>query len=120
MEALVVVVLDRVPAVYEVLVPSHERGIVVHAEVVPVLQDERPSAAVVICFAEGSSSSGRCTSRSRVVSGVTCCARWLEQHEAVVLERPVGDLHEGAVVILPDVLEHADGHDPVDDPEIPR
>ena len=116
-EPLAICVAERRPGGIEIGPPGHQRPVVVGAEIVPVLHHEQPFDALRrSARSRAACRWGRCTSPStgRHASVELVAPDGVQQEQPVGLEQRARLLEIGAVVLVADMLEHADRDDPVE------
>lgn len=113
-EPVIVAVAQPWPSLLEVAPPGHQRGVIVGAEVVQVLDDETPVDRATDLGERWDDQPGEYISLEPIdvavqeIREAAPCAEEMQQGQTVILEALVEHAHEGTVVLLADVLEHAD------------
>ena len=116
METLVEAVGKRRPGALEIVVPGHQRGVVVGAEAVDVLDDENALDGFGYLFHRRQFGVGENIAlypRVDVEVGIHL-TDGVQQKQPIVIEAAARDFHVVPVIPVTDVLEHADAGDAVE------
>src|ERR1035437_1852427 len=116
MEPLVVFAFQPRPCPFEIGEPCHERPVVIGGEIVPVFHDKQAFRGRADLFDGRKHGIGeyvfhgpRIRSVNRLVT-----ADSVQEEKAAVLERSADYLHIGPIILVADMLDHAERYDVVE------
>ena len=116
MEALAQRIREARPGGLEIRVPRHEGFVVVRPEVVKILGDQQPVHGVADLTDGGDLAIGENILFDPWVGDAATfvLADRLKEKNAVIRQTAPDHPHEGPVILLPDMFEHADAGDRVE------